>query len=392
MVGSTCSFGAGWAGIPSGRVKDNGATMGILVSVFFLLVPPQVDVEVSVSAQLAAFDDAPVLPDDFASNDPARVSAKWEAAQKPAPIIQSPTVRRWSKSELEEWVRQRYTPTTALMRATVAAGSSVWAHLTRDHGFTSDQINGMQRWIAMALHDAAHPKIYRNGRKDPPLITSWKTVSAVSDNPQLTLFTADDSWRCGACEVQKRLLSEGDFLPYKIVRVPAEGSSPTGTVPCWKAPDGATIGGAFSARNLNPWARRHGAADQPVETPSPVVSVAIEGGTSGSVLAALAEHVRRQSTPDEIQPSEGLLPEIDADVDDGLIKLLDAMISPAGYENGAIRIRWPDGSKQLSFSPAVEIRFRKIVEIDVKLTGLRVDGREITLQLDGFPDLVVRLK
>lgn len=40
-------------------------------------VPPAVSVDVDASAQLAIEEEAPVLPDDFAKNDPPRISAEW---------------------------------------------------------------------------------------------------------------------------------------------------------------------------------------------------------------------------------------------------------------------------------------------------------------------------
>lgn len=39
--------------------------------------PPKVSVDVDASAQLAIEEEAPVLPDDFASNDQPRISAEW---------------------------------------------------------------------------------------------------------------------------------------------------------------------------------------------------------------------------------------------------------------------------------------------------------------------------
>lgn len=47
-------------------------------------VPPAVSVSVSTSAQLAIEEEAPVLPDDFARNDPPRVSADWLEEIPPA--------------------------------------------------------------------------------------------------------------------------------------------------------------------------------------------------------------------------------------------------------------------------------------------------------------------
>jgi hypothetical protein len=40
-------------------------------------LPPDVSLSVSASAQLAVEDESPVLPDDFAKNDPPQISANW---------------------------------------------------------------------------------------------------------------------------------------------------------------------------------------------------------------------------------------------------------------------------------------------------------------------------
>jgi hypothetical protein len=49
-------------------------------------LPPAVSVDVDASAQLAIEEEAPVLPDDFAKNDPPRVSAEWMEFIPPAVV------------------------------------------------------------------------------------------------------------------------------------------------------------------------------------------------------------------------------------------------------------------------------------------------------------------
>ena len=62
----------------------------VLIGIVFLFVlgafvgtccatdpPPKVSVDVDASAQMAIEEEAPVLPDDFAKNDPPRISAEW---------------------------------------------------------------------------------------------------------------------------------------------------------------------------------------------------------------------------------------------------------------------------------------------------------------------------
>jgi hypothetical protein len=76
-------------------------------------------------------------------------------------------VRR-SESDLRSWISKNYTPMTRLNRATVSPRSWVWTHLKQDHGFTQDQVGGLPQWMALALHDAVHPR-------SSPLITPWET-------------------------------------------------------------------------------------------------------------------------------------------------------------------------------------------------------------------------
>lgn len=56
--------------------------------------PPAVIIDVDASAQLAIEQEAPVLPDDFAKNDPPRISANWLEVIQPEVIKEEPAERR----------------------------------------------------------------------------------------------------------------------------------------------------------------------------------------------------------------------------------------------------------------------------------------------------------
>lgn len=77
-------------------------------------------------------------------------------------VIKSPTSTKWTQSELDQWVRARYSPNSRLYSAVMARGheNQVWNHLIQgasDHApFDSSQVSGLERWVAMALHDASH--------------------------------------------------------------------------------------------------------------------------------------------------------------------------------------------------------------------------------------------
>lgn len=53
--------------------------------------PPAVSVDVDASAQVAIEEEAPVLPDDFARNDPPRISAQWLPVEQPEQLPEPPS-------------------------------------------------------------------------------------------------------------------------------------------------------------------------------------------------------------------------------------------------------------------------------------------------------------
>lgn len=66
---------------------------------------------------------------------------------------------RRTKSDIESWIRRNYSSSDNL-KTTVNPASNVWNHLvdgtSGTHVFTREQINGLELWIALALHDAVH--------------------------------------------------------------------------------------------------------------------------------------------------------------------------------------------------------------------------------------------
>jgi hypothetical protein len=274
-------------------------------------VPPAVSVDVDASAQLAIEEEAPVLPDDFARNDPPRISAQW-----------------------------------------------------------SDEI--------------------------PPEIVK-------EDLPAMaTLFTADGTWRCQPCINQQSFLaSNPPAIKFKTVKIPAEGQSPTGKAPVWLAPDGTIFEGAMDTKTLEKWIKEH--------SPEPVSSEAIrenslsvvkvDSASVSTVVFALIAHAKRyelKAAKSDPGPLITWLPEIDVDLSDPFLKMLDGLMSRDGMRLGGGRIAWPAGKRVVSFSPPIDVSYRKILEISVSVKAIEVseNGREVVVRMNGrlIPDLKVILK
>lgn len=66
---------------------------------------------------------------------------------------------RRTRADIESWIRRNYSQGTNL-RVSVTPTSNVWSHLTGGSGgthiFLSEQVSGLELWIALALHDAVH--------------------------------------------------------------------------------------------------------------------------------------------------------------------------------------------------------------------------------------------
>lgn len=96
-----------------------------------------------------------------------------EAESKPT--ISSQQVR-WTTQELRDYVKDNYSQDTPFERGYMAKGheSQVWIHLI-SHGFSLDQVEKLTMREAMCVHDAAHPKLNKQGVEiSPPLLTPFK--------------------------------------------------------------------------------------------------------------------------------------------------------------------------------------------------------------------------
>lgn len=290
---------------------------------------PKVAVDVAASAQLSAEDEAPVLPDDFARNDPPQVSAEWKTESAPEPPAES--------------------------------------------------------------------------------------SPAVADNrPEFVLYTSDGTWKCLPCRNQETELSQNPpKFRYRKVLIPAQGRSPNGNAPCWQAPNGALFPGNQTTAALDSWARLNGwdGSAAPVQKPAqkPVQSdrtdrrpdfrteVSIDGKSAKSVLSAIAAHAKRMhegSGDLSGAANRSWLPEIDVDANDSVLQILDAMLSADGYSVGGLKVSWPAGVRSISFDAPIQVRFKKVLEVDVEVKSIVVDGRSVTVNLAGrfLSELKIRLK
>ena len=218
--------------------------------------------------------------------------------------------------------------------------------------------------------------------------------------PGVTLYTGDlidgKEW-CAPCIQQKKILidaggmtADGEPIwPFKIVYTNEM------TVPQW-VPDGEIAGsnkiliGPREPKTLETWIR--GYAKRAVQNSPDMAVVEVDGSDSRAIVLALAESLRRQ---EDTQPAvQGFLPAVPLDVDDDLLKVLDALLGVNGYTGNGLQVKWPAGKRRLTFEPGIQVVFRKVVEVDATITAIEIDGREVTLSLAGtfLKQLTVRLK
>ena len=142
--------------------------------------------------------------------------------------------------------------------------------------------------------------------------------------PGCTLYTADGDW-CAPCKLQAKILiklggmtKDGvPIWPFKIVKTNEM------TVPQWVS-DTGDVEPMIGAREagLKEWIERR-AKSAAKNSPDKLV-VEVDGSDSRSIVLALAEAVRRQ---DDTQPAvQGFLLAVPLDVNDDLLKVLDAVL------------------------------------------------------------------
>lgn len=231
------------------------------------------------------------------------------------------------------------------------------------------------------------------GQASRAVSAKWQAVESTGElQPGCTLYTADGDW-CAGCKVQNKILIKLGGMtaggvpvwPFKIVKTNEM------TVPQWVS-DTNDVEPMIGAREagLKDWIERR--AKKAAENSPDKLVVEVDGSDSRSIVLALAEAVRRQ---DDTQPAvQGFLPAVPLDVNDDLLKVLDALIGKDGYTGEGFSVKWPAGKRRVSFEPGVNVWFRKVVEVDATITAIEIDGREVTLSLGGtiLSQLTVRLK
>jgi hypothetical protein len=240
------------------------------------------------------------------------------------------------------------------------------------------------------------------GQASRQIAAKWvaEGTAGASDVPGVTLYTGDlidgKEW-CEPCRRQKKILIDAGGMtaggepiwPFRIVYTNEM------TVPQW-VPDGEIAGsdkiliGPREPKTLEAWIRGY-ARLAAQKTPDMTV-VEVDGSDSRTIVLALAESLRRQ---EDTQPDvQGFLQAVPLDVNDDLLKVLDALLSRDGYTGNGLQVKWPAGKRRLTFEPGIQVVFRKVVEVDATITAIEIDGREVTLSLAGtfLKQLTVRLK
>lgn len=232
------------------------------------------------------------------------------------------------------------------------------------------------------------------------IAATWTVVSESPDTlvPGVTLRTADDTFRCLPCERQAKILIEAGGMtkdgvpiwPFRIVKTHEYA------VPTW-VPDGVSddsdqiLVGVREPVSLKKWIDAHAKKSSSNNSPEKW-RVDVDGSDSRVIVLALAEALRRQEAA---QPAvTGFLPAIPIDLDDDLLKVLDALLSKDGYTRNGFEVVWPVGKRRMTFEPGIHVTVRKVVEADATVMAIEIDGRDVTLSLNGkiLKQLTVRLK
>lgn len=108
---------------------------------------------------------------------------------KAPPVQRVVTSNRYTGEELEAIVRNHYPRGDYTRYADVSPRSGVWRHLQdSNHGFTSDQVNGMNQNIALGLHGLHHAGLITATKKAPPSIPETGVVTTQKVKPQNTIL------------------------------------------------------------------------------------------------------------------------------------------------------------------------------------------------------------
>lgn len=125
---------------------------------------------------------------------------------------------RMGRDEIDAWVRANYTRSTPL-GATVSPVSNVWYHLTDgnpNHTFTSEQVNGLEQWVALALHAEIH--------KTNPRITPFRPATTKTQQapPTASADVTGDDLRLIVASLSQALESPSEASQGVVQSIPVD--------------------------------------------------------------------------------------------------------------------------------------------------------------------------
>lgn len=108
----------------------------------------------------------------------AKIERQTATREKTSQAAQPPSAAtRLTQAQLVAWVKRHYQPSTRL-HASVEPPGMVWSHLQdANHGFLREQVQGLEFWVAYALHDASH------ARRITPFAVRDSTAAATPPAP-----------------------------------------------------------------------------------------------------------------------------------------------------------------------------------------------------------------
>jgi hypothetical protein len=254
---------------------------------------------------------------------------------------------------------------------------------------------------------AAKARFKASGGKDENIIS-------IADALRLHGKVIDSVPREYTTDKELTLLNPAEYRSAEKMEVLLEGSSRPGKDRILKH---LRTGGPHQGKHWQAWGLESWSAEQlyalhdddhaenvPTFEAEPPVVAAVSGAqlTPDVLAAALAVHLHQsQGLP---APAFGSLFDISVDAPDRVVQSLAAMLSKQSVEfpNSGLAISWKGGDRTISvapgrvqIAPGATVSLQKFgVSLSTKLRGVSHadDLAWITLELDGAPDLTLRLK
>jgi hypothetical protein len=254
---------------------------------------------------------------------------------------------------------------------------------------------------------AAKSRFKASGGKDENIIS-------IADALRLHGKVIDSVPREYTTDKELTLLNPAEYRSAEKMEVPLDGSSRPGKDRILKH---LRTGGPHQGKHWQAWGLESWSAEQlyalhdddhaesvPTFEAEPPVVAAVSGAqlTPDVLAAALAVHLHQsQGLP---APAFGSLFDISVDAPDSVVTSLAAMLSKQSVEfpNSGLAISWKGGDRTISvapgriqITPGATVSAQKFgVSLSTTLRGVAHadDLSWMTLELDGAPDLTVRLK